>query len=150
QAGQDDLGVLLQTGQDGGHAGGGRLDEPIDLCQRLATATLRAPSLLLLQLFLPLVGNAPLSRRGPAQPQQQHAGKGASAEDGSSRRPAAGPLDRSLDEAGRAGGDGFVVLPAAEVVGQVGGAGVALGGVLVQTLQGDRLEVARQPVYERA
>jgi hypothetical protein len=65
-------------------------------------------------------------------------------------RVAPAPAPGALDAADRPGGNGAAVEERLQVVGQGGGRGVAPGRLLVQALEADRLQVARQPRHQPA
>ena len=91
-----------------------------------------------------------LEGRRPAAGQQRQQQDGADGQQRRQRRPAAHPLHDALQPADRPGLDRLAAQEAAQVVGQRQGAGVALGRLLLQALQADRLQVARHARVARA
>ena len=77
-------------------------------------------------------------------------GGGADAQEGHDGRPALAPLPGPFPGRRRPGVDRLAVEEAAQVVGQLRGAGVAPGGLLFQALQADRLQVVRDARLELA
>ena len=99
-------------------------------------------------VLLALGGLAQRHVEPQADGQQRQDAEGGGRQPDGRGRVALRPLDAPLPQPGRAGGNGAALAEALQVGGERLGAGVPLGGRLLEALQADGLEVARHARLE--